>query len=128
MTTQRDDLAREIFIADNSNQPREQSIIDWEWFESTPRYAVRIERYKEMAAALIAIGWTKPSTNETFEWGIQYGDGDIDGGYLKKSDALTDIARLRDRDHPFYGPSKNEPMTLVKQRRFNHTTDWEPAP
>ncbi|SEE83693.1 hypothetical protein SAMN04489740_2728 [Arthrobacter alpinus] len=65
MTTQRDDLAREIFIADNSNQPREQSIVDWEWFEETPRYAIRIERYKEMAAALIAVGWTKERTVTT---------------------------------------------------------------
>lgn len=59
MTTQRDELARELFIADNFNQPREQSVVDWDWFVSTPRFAVRVEHYKNMAEGAIANGWAK---------------------------------------------------------------------
>lgn len=58
------------------------------------------------------------------EWGIRYGDGDIDEGFLHKSEAEADIARLRDKDHPFYDPDTNEPMTLLTRRRFDHTGPW----
>ena len=58
-TTQRDELARELFIADNSNQSREQSIVDWEWFEATDNYRGRIQHYKDMAAGMIAAGYSK---------------------------------------------------------------------
>lgn len=57
MSDERDELARELFIADNFNQPREQSIVDWQWFMETPRFAVRIERYKAMAEGVIAAGF-----------------------------------------------------------------------
>jgi hypothetical protein len=57
MSDERDELARELFIADNFNQPREQSIVDWQWFMETPRFAVRIERYKAMAEGAIAAGF-----------------------------------------------------------------------
>lgn len=57
----RDELARELFIADNFNQPREQSIVDWQWFMETPRFAVRIDRYKAMAEGVIAAGYRKVS-------------------------------------------------------------------
>lgn len=62
---QRDELARELFIADNINQPREQSIIDWEWFESTKKNQGRVESYKAMAAGLITAGYSKPRTITT---------------------------------------------------------------
>ena len=57
---QRDELARELFIADNGNQSREQSIVDWKWFEGTDNYRGRLEHYKNMAAGMIAAGYRKP--------------------------------------------------------------------
>lgn len=59
--TQRDEMARELFIADNSNQPREQSIVDWDWFEATDNYRGRIQHYKDMASGMIAAGYGKVS-------------------------------------------------------------------
>jgi hypothetical protein len=55
----RNELARELFIADSFNQPREQSSIDWDWFENTERFRHRIEHYKAMADAMIAAGYRK---------------------------------------------------------------------
>lgn len=63
----KDELARELFIADNFNQPREQSIVDWQWFMETPRFAVRIERYKAMAEGVITAGYAKPRQITTVE-------------------------------------------------------------
>lgn len=57
--TQRDELARELFIADNSNQSREQSLVDWEWFEGANNYRGRNEHYKNMAVGMIAAGYRK---------------------------------------------------------------------
>ncbi len=54
-----EELARELFIADNFNQPREQSIVDWEWFNETKRFRGRIERYNAAADAIHAAGYTK---------------------------------------------------------------------
>lgn len=67
MSDERDELARELFIADNFNQPREQSIVDWQWFMETPRFAVRIERYKAMAEGVITAGYRKPRQITTVE-------------------------------------------------------------
>lgn len=58
---QRDELAREIFIADNSGQSREASLKDWEAYapgEYAYTYAI--------ADGLIAAGWTKPRTITTY--------------------------------------------------------------
>lgn len=64
----------------------------------------------------------------TVEWGIRYGDGDIDGGYLYKSEALTDIARLRERVRlGFDSTEDHEPMTLLTHRRAEHATEWVSA-
>lgn len=65
MTTQRNDLAREIFIADNSGQSREASLKDWEWFATTNIRDEYIGRYEAFADGLIAAGWTKPRTIST---------------------------------------------------------------
>lgn len=62
----RDELALELFIADNHAQPREQSIVDWEWFNATERFRGRIEHYKVMALGVIDAGYRKPRTITTF--------------------------------------------------------------
>lgn len=67
MSDERDEMARELFIADNFNQPREQSIVDWQWFMETPRFTVRIERYKAMAEGVISAGYAKPRQITTVE-------------------------------------------------------------
>lgn len=63
MNTQREELAREIFIADNSGQPREHSLKDWAAYNiaTAETYAHNI------ADGLIAAGWTKPRTITTTE-------------------------------------------------------------
>ncbi|AYN55822.1 hypothetical protein PP635_gp43 [Arthrobacter phage Auxilium] len=55
----RDELALELFIGDNGNQPREQSIVDWQWFNETVRYRGRVENYKVMADAILAAGYRR---------------------------------------------------------------------
>lgn len=77
MTTERDDLAREIFIADNHKQPREQSIVDWDWFNETPRFTVRVDHYKDLADGLIAAGYTRTRTRTTVEELRAAGDGAV---------------------------------------------------
>ena len=67
MNTQRDELAMELFIADNFKQPREQSIKDWEWYKTAGNYQGRVEGYKDMADGLIAAGYSKPRTITTVE-------------------------------------------------------------
>lgn len=56
---ERDELAMELFIADNHKQSREQSVVDWEWFTETPKFGVRVENYKTTADGLIAAGYGK---------------------------------------------------------------------
>jgi hypothetical protein len=63
----RDELAREIFIGDNFRQPREYSIVDWEWLEKTVTPHYRTECYKAIADAILATGWIKPRTITTVE-------------------------------------------------------------
>lgn len=78
----------------------------------------------EMARAVLA------AINEAgaVEWGIRYGDGDIDQGYLHKSEALADIARLRERVRLGYdNADDHEPMTLLSRRKYTHTSEWERA-
>lgn len=58
------ELALELFVADNFKQPREQSIVDWEWFEKTPRFVHRIDHYKAMAEGAIAAGYRKVEAGE----------------------------------------------------------------
>ena len=56
----RDDLALEIFIADNDGQTREASLKDWKMLSTaSTAYAHGI------ADGLIAAGWTKPRTITT---------------------------------------------------------------
>lgn len=57
---QRDELARELFITDNSNQPREQSLADWYWLEDADHYRVGGQRYKDVAARILSTANTKP--------------------------------------------------------------------
>lgn len=57
--TARDDLARELFIGDNFNQPREASIADWEYFHAEGRFQGRVEHYEVMANAVLAAGYRK---------------------------------------------------------------------
>lgn len=62
--TQRDDLARDIFLADNSSGPEEVILGDWtdlEQAEAGASYAHRI------ANGLIAAGYRKPRTITTVE-------------------------------------------------------------
>lgn len=82
--TERDELARELFIADNGNQSREQSLVDWEWFESTDNYRGRIQHYKDMAAGMITAGYSKPRTITTVEEldALPLGSVILDGGGL----------------------------------------------
>lgn len=63
----RDELALELFIGDNGNQPREASIADWEYFHAEGMFQGRIEHYEVMAAALLAAGYVKPRTITTAE-------------------------------------------------------------
>jgi len=58
-TSARDDLALELFIGDNGNQSRGQSVIDWGWFNDTDRFRGRIEHYKVMAAHVLAVGYQR---------------------------------------------------------------------
>jgi len=59
MSNERDELARELFIGDNHNQPRESSIQDWRWFEVTGRNQGMVEHYKTMASHIITVGYRR---------------------------------------------------------------------
>lgn len=65
--TARDELALELFIGDNANQPRETSIQDWTWFESARKAQGQVEHYKAMAEHALAAGYRKPRTITTAE-------------------------------------------------------------
>lgn len=51
---ERDELALELFIADNRKQPREVSIADWWCCQGFEAW-----HYKDMATGAIAAGWRK---------------------------------------------------------------------
>lgn len=55
----RDELAMELFIGDNGNQPRESSVQDWTWFRVTGKQQGQIEHYKTMADHLLSVGYRK---------------------------------------------------------------------
>lgn len=61
----RDELARDMYIADNSAQSREQSLKDWAFFESNPEQGVPYTY--SIADRLILAGWTKPRVVTTVE-------------------------------------------------------------
>jgi len=63
----RDELALELFIGDNWKQPREQSVVDWEYFHAEGRFLCRIEHYEAMADAILAAGYVKPRVITTTE-------------------------------------------------------------
>jgi hypothetical protein len=54
-----DELALELFIGDNFNQAREQSIEDWQHFHAMNKYYRGVEHYKAMAGHVLAIGYRK---------------------------------------------------------------------
>ena len=54
-----EELARELFIGDNSSQPRETSIQDWRWFEVARKAQGQVEHYRGMAAHVLAMGYGK---------------------------------------------------------------------
>lgn len=56
---ERDELALELFIGDNANQPREASIADWEYFHAEGIFQGSIEHYRAMASAALAVGYRK---------------------------------------------------------------------
>jgi hypothetical protein len=60
MSQERDELALELFIGDNFNQRREQSIEDWNWLNEHGHLRGRTEHYKAMAEHVLAIGYRKP--------------------------------------------------------------------
>lgn len=55
----REELALELFIGDNSNQSREQSVVDWEWFNESKRFGGRVDHYRHMADAALTAGYRK---------------------------------------------------------------------
>lgn len=65
--SERDELALELFIGDNGNQPRESSVKDWQWFKETRRQRGQVEHYEAMAEHMIAAGYRKPRTITTRE-------------------------------------------------------------
>lgn len=67
MSQERDELALELFIGDNANQPRETSIQDWTWFEVARKAQGQVEHYKTMAEHALAAGYRKPCQVTTEE-------------------------------------------------------------
>jgi hypothetical protein len=55
----RDDLARELFIGDNGNQSREQSVLDWHCFNDSAGLSRHFDHYRDMANAALAAGYRK---------------------------------------------------------------------
>lgn len=55
----REELALELFIIDNSKQPRDQSIADWGYFHAEEMFLDSVNHYMAMADALIAAGYRK---------------------------------------------------------------------
>ena len=121
--TRRDELARDIFFADNNRAPRLDLLADWEALcksaASTPSgntYAHNI------ADGLVAAGYRKPRTIASPE--------EIDGELLLKPAGYSD---------PFYSPSAGAPLKNVVTgvrfsldelagggRFFPATVVWEP--
>lgn len=60
MSSERDDLALELFIGDNHKQPRETSIQDWTWLTVTGKARGSVEHYKTMAEHILSMGYRKP--------------------------------------------------------------------
>ena len=56
---ERDGLALELFIADNSNQSRERSIEDWKWLNEHGHMRDRIEHYFLMATTVLKLGYSR---------------------------------------------------------------------
>lgn len=65
--SERDELAMELFIGDNFNQPREASIADWEYFQDSNNFQGRVEHYEVMAGHILAAGYRKPRTISTHQ-------------------------------------------------------------
>ena len=65
--TERDELARELFIGDNFNQSREGCIADWDYLHTDNALQVQAHHYKVMASAALAAGFRRPRTITTQE-------------------------------------------------------------
>ena len=65
----------------------------------------------------------RPTMSAT-QWGIQYGDGEVDG----PTDQTTAVRRLRDiRSRIIRGELAHEPMRLVKRTHEIYVSEWEDA-
>lgn len=63
----RDELALELFVGDNGNQPRETSIADWEHFLAEDKFHRGVEHYKALAEYALDAGFRKHRTITTVE-------------------------------------------------------------
>ena len=63
-TTQRDELALDIFLADNARQPEAEALVDW---ETALHITAGITYAHGIADGLIAKGYSKPRTITTVE-------------------------------------------------------------
>lgn len=116
MSTERDELAREVFVADNAGQSREASLQDWETFGPIDRaYAHTI------ADGLLADGWTKTRRITTAE----------------ELDALAFASVVLDDDGDVYRSGINNgetawwqagPQGMFRTVALPATVLWEPAP
>lgn len=112
--TARDELALELFIGDNGNQPREASISDWEYFHAEGRFQGRVEHYEVMADAILAAGYVLADHTE---YALNHKRADLqftdDDGEL-----WTD-----EPDVKHYAGEYGDTAPLVKR----HVTAWEAA-
>lgn len=112
----RDELAREIFLSDNSAQSREASLMDWKMLSTaSTAYAHNI------ADGLLADGWTKTRRITTAE----------------ELDALAFASVVLDDDGDVYRSGINNgetawwlagPQGMFRTVALPATVLWEPAP
>lgn len=103
---QREELALEIFIADNSNQPREQSIQDWEVYRSGHQDFTYTH---SIADGLIAAGYRKPRTITT----------------VKELDALPEGSVIRFIDIPAKVVAEKNDEGVWQSTNGYDYNDWE---
>jgi len=110
----RDELALELFIGDNGNQPRESSIQDWIWFKVSGKQQGQVEHYKAMADHALAAGYVKADHTE---YALDHKRSDLqftdDEGEL-----WTDEGDVKD-----YAAEYGDTAPLMKR----HVTAWEAA-
>ena len=110
----RDELALELFIGDNGNQPREASMADWAYFHYEVKFLGRVEHYKAMAEHALAAGYRKVDHTE---FALDHKLSDLqftdDDGEL-----WTDEEDVKD-----YADEYGDTAALVQR----HVTEWEPV-